>query len=151
MKGGIYMMKWKAKKGTINVGSIDLDNVNFNEDYIQVCVDVCDMSHELKTEINKAIEIEKVRYSNEWDEIFTKHEDLKRYNTTWSNKPVEIEYTCLIIVLEIGKPAHYTISTGFCDADNDRLESIAVVDVDLSAHTNELKKAIIHVLIDRFF
>ncbi len=151
MKGGIIMMKWKARKETLNVGIMELDNLTFNEDYLEVNIDILDMSEELKAEVNKAIEIEKVRYSEEWDEILLDHEEFKRFSTKWSDKPVVIEYNSLSVTLEAGKPIKYTIYTGFHDVDNDRLEPVCSINVDLSAHTEELKKAIIHVLIDRFF
>ena len=145
------MMKWKARKETLDIGVLELGNLTLNEDYMEVCIDIFDMSEELKAEINRAIEIEKVRYSKEWDEFLLDHEECKRFSTKWSNKPVVIEYSSLSIALQAGEPIKYTIDTGFHDADNNRLEPVASINVDLSAHTEELKKAIIHVLIDRFF
>lgn len=145
------MMKWNVRKETLNVGAMELDNLTFNEDYLEVYIDILNMSDELKAEIYKAIEIEKVRYSKEWDEFLTEVDEHKRFSTKWSNKPVVIDYNCLGISLEAGKPIKYTINTGFHDVDNDRLEPVCSIDVDLSAHTDELKKAIIHALIDRFF
>lgn len=51
------MMKWKARKETINIGTMELGNVTLDEDNIGVFVDICDMSDSLKAEVNKAIEI----------------------------------------------------------------------------------------------
>ena len=145
------MMKWKARKETTNIGFLELDNLTFNEEYLEVCIDICGMSDELKAEVNKAIELEKVNYSKELDEILAEHEVCKRFSTEWSNKPVAIDYNYLAIVLEAGKPIRYTINTGFHDIDNDNLEPVASFDVDLSDYAEELKAAIIHVLIDKFF
>ena len=145
------MMRWNTKKGNINAGSIELDNVIFNEDHLDVCIDICDMYEGLKVEVSRAIELEKQRYSKEWEEILAKHEESKRYSTKWSNKPVAIDFTCLWITLETGKPITYVISTGFHDAENERLAPVAEIEVDLSAYINELKKAILHVFVEKFF
>lgn len=67
------------------------------------------------------------------------------------DKPVVIDYNYLSVTLEAGKPIKCTINTGFHDAENDRLDPAASIDVDLFEYVGELKKAIIHVLIDKFF
>jgi len=145
------MMKWKARTETTNIGVLELDNLTFNEDCLAVCIDICNMSDGLKEEVNKEIEIEKIRFSKEWDKILAEHEEFKRWSTVWSDKPVEIDYSYLAIVLEAGKPIRYTINVGFHDVYNDRLDPVASLDVDLSEYAEELKAAIIHVLIDKFF
>ncbi len=144
------MMKWKTKKGAINVGSI-AEHRTFNQDYLEICIDICDMSDDLKLEVNKAVELEKAKYSEEWNEILENTDTTKRYSTKWSNKPVVIDFTCLWITLDASKPITYVISTGFHDAENERLAPVAEIEVDLSEYTNELKAAVIHVLIDKFF
>ena len=53
------MMKWKTKMETTNIGVLDLDNVTFNDEYLQVSIDICSISDSLKVEIEKAIEIAK--------------------------------------------------------------------------------------------
>lgn len=51
-----------------------------------------------------------------------------------------------------GKPIDYSICFGFTDADNDSMECWSGnITVDLSEYANELKKAIIKVLVDKFF
>lgn len=145
------MMRWSTKKGTIDAGSIELNNVIFNEDHLEVCIDIYDMSEELKAEVKNAVELEKIKYSKEWDKILAEHEEFMRYSTKWSDKPVVIDFTCLWITLDASKPIKYTISTGFHDAENESLAPLAEIEVDLSAYTNELKKTIIHVFIDKFF
>ena len=109
------------------------------------------MSEELKREVYKAIEIQKVNDIKERDEWYAKNPDLKKYERVWSAKPVIIDFTYLSIVLETGQPTKYVIEVGFHDADNDLIESAASVTVDLSEYTNELKKAIIKVMVDKFF
>lgn len=148
------MMKWKARTETTNIGVLDLGSITFNEDYMEVSIDIFDMSEELKAELNKAIEIEKVRYSEEIKkdmESGVSIHPLKR-NTVWSDKPVIMSYTYLRVRLEAGKPIDYSIEFGFTDAEDRFMESWGgSISVDLSEHTTELKKAIIKVLVDRFF
>lgn len=62
------MMKWKARKETTNIGTMELGNVTLDEDNIGVFVDICDMSDSLKAEVNKAVEIEKVKYTEKIDQ-----------------------------------------------------------------------------------
>lgn len=148
------MMKWKARTETTNIGVLDLGSITFNEDYMEVSIDIFNMSEELEAELNKAIEIEKVRYSEEIKkdmESGVSIHPLKR-NTVWSDKPVIMSYTYLRVRLEAGKPIDYSIEFGFTDAEDRFMESWGgSISVDLSEHTTELKKAIIKVLVDRFF
>lgn len=144
-------MKWKAMTETTNIGVLELGNLTFNEDYMELSIDIYEMSDSLRTEIEKAIEARKTESVREWDIFYTEHPEYTRYDKTWSSRPAVVDYTYLRIVLEGGKAIRYSIETGFHDADNDQLEESASVAVDLSEHTNELKKAIIKVLLDKFF
>lgn len=144
------MMKWKARTETTNIGVLELGNLTFDEDYMEVSIDICDMSDNLKAEVDKAIEIAKVKY--------TEHNKAQNaengYNlpTVWSDKPVVMDFTYLRVVLEAGKPITYTICIGFHDAVDDYMEQWDCdIAVDLSEYANELKKAIIKVLVDKFF
>lgn len=154
MKGGFIMMKWKARTETTNIGVLELGNITLDEDYMEISIDICDMSEDLKTELNKAIEIEKVRYSEQIKKDMENGVSIhpSKRSTVWSNKPVVMNYTYLRVRLEAGKPIDYSIEFGFSDSDNSFMEAWGgSITVDLSAHTNELKKAIIKVLIDKFF
>lgn len=144
------MMKWKARTETTNIGILELGNLTFNEDYMEVSIDICNMSDSLKAEVDKAIEIAKVQYTKEYEALNA--ERGCNFPTVWSDKPVVIDFTYLRVVLKAGEPITYTICIGFEDAENKMMEqwdcSIAV---DLSEYANELKKAIIKVLVDKFF
>lgn len=141
------MMKWKARTETTNIGVLELGNITLDEDYMEISIDICDMSEDLKAQLNKAIEIEKVRYSEE-----VKKDMESGISMVWSDKPVVMNYTYLRVRLEAGKPIDYSIEFGFTDAEDKFTEAWGgSITVDLSAHTNELKKAIIKVLIDKFF
>lgn len=144
------MMKWKARTETTNIGILELGNLTFDEDYMEVSIDICDMSDNLKSEIARAVEIEKVKYTKEHEALNAE----RGYNlpTVWSDKPVIMDFTYLRVVLETGKPIDYSICFGFTDADNDSMEQWGgSITVDLSEYANELKKAIIKVLVDKFF
>lgn len=148
------MMKWKARTETMNIGVLELGNLTFDEDYMEVSIDICDMSEDLKVELNKAIEIEKKQYSDAVKKDLERgalRHPLKR-GTVWSDKPVIMNYTYLRVRLEAGKPIDYSIEFGFTDAEDKFMEAWgSSITVDLSAYMNELKKAIIKVLVDKFF
>lgn len=135
----------------MNIGELELGSLTFNEDYMEVSIDICNMSDSLKAEIINAIELRKAESVKEWDVICKAHPEFKKLDKTWSNKPAVIDYTYLRIILEGGKAVTYSVEAGFHDADNDHLEECASMSVDLSEHTNELKKAVIKVMLDRFF
>lgn len=144
------MMKWKARTEATNIGILELGNVTFDEDYMEVSIDICDMSDNLKAEVEKAIEIAKVDYTKKNEEMNAEY----GYNlpTVWSDKPVIMDFTYLRVVLKAGEPITYTICIGFEDADNRMMEQWdCAITVDLSEYANELKKAIIKVLVDKFF
>lgn len=137
------MMKWKARTETTNIG--------VNEDYMEVSIDICDMSDDLKSDIEKAIEARKIESVKEWEQVYNDHPDWEWCSRVFSDKPAVIDFTYLNIVLEADKPIKYSVVVGFHDAEDDHLEECASITVDLSEHTNELKKAIIKVLLDKFF
>lgn len=144
------MMKWKARTETTNIGILELGNLTFDENYMEVSIDICDMSDNLKAEVEKAIEIAKVKYTEDNEKMNAEY----GYNlpTVWSDKPVIVDFTYLRVVLKAGEPIAYTICIGFEDAVDSHMEQWdCSIKVDLSEHTDELKKAIIKALIDRFF
>lgn len=148
------MMKWKARKETLDIGVLELGNLTLDEDYMEVSIDICGISEELKAELNKAIEIRKIEFVEERIRITAENGSAhpKKRNLTWSDQPVIMDFTYLKVSLEAGKPIEYSIEFGFHDAVDEYMEAWGgSLTVDLSAYTKELKKAIIHVLIDRFF
>ena len=147
------MMKWKARKENLNIGSMELSNLTFNEDYMEISIDILNVSEELQAEIDKSIEIAKAETIEHWKEWYGENFEnwTKDYKPQWSDKPVVIQFHYLRIVLEEGKANVYSIETGFEDAKNELIEATASTTVDLSEYENELKKAVIAVLIEKFF
>lgn len=62
----IIMVKWKARKETVDIGCIELGSLTFDEDYMSVSIDICDMSEELKEEVDKAVGVAKSQYAGKW-------------------------------------------------------------------------------------
>lgn len=143
------MMKWKARTETMNIGVLELGNITFDEDYIEVSIDICDMSDSLKADVQKAIEIAKAERTREIEEYNTANN--ASILSTWSDCPVAVDFTYLRVVLEAGKPIDYNIEVGFHDPVNGLEQWDCTIKVDLSGYANELKKAIIKVLVDKFF
>lgn len=144
------MMKWKARTETTDIGILELGSLTFDEDYMEVSIDICGMSEDLKADVAKAIEIAKAKYTNDHEALNAEY----GYNlpTVWSDKPVIMDFTYLRVILEAGKPISYQICIGFTDAEDEKLNQWDCdIAVDLSGHANELKRAIIKVLLDKFF
>lgn len=144
------MMKWKERTETTNIGILELGNLTFDDDYMEISIDICDMSDDLKEEVKKAIEIGKIKYIEKM-EAFNKEYNT-HWNIAWSKESVVIDFTYLRVILKAGKPIDYSIELGFTDAiDKNMNQWDCSISVDLSEYTNVLKKAVIKALIDKFF
>ena len=143
------MMKWKARTETTNIGVLELGSLTFDEDYMEVSIDICGMSDSLKAEVDKAIEIKKLEHTERYNAL--NQEKGLHLKTVWSNELIALDFTYLRVILEEGKPIHYSVCVGFHDSADELMEDDCEITVDLSGHTNELKKAIIKVLLDKFF
>ena len=91
------MMKWKTKTETTNIGVLDLGSITFDDDYMEISIEIFDMSDSLKGEVAKAIEVEKAAYTKTYNAI--NQEKGFNIKTTWSNKPVVIDFTVLYVHL----------------------------------------------------
>ena len=124
------MVKWKARKETVDIGCIELGSLTFDEDYMSVSIDICDMSEELKEEVDKAVGVAKSQYAGKWEKWYMEHPELKRHRIQWSGKSVVMDYTYLSVVFEAGKPISYSIVAGFHDAEDARMEACADITVE---------------------
>ncbi len=100
------MTKWKVRTETANIGVLELCNLTFNEDYMEVSIGICDMSDNLKAEVRKAIELRKTESVKEWTEICKERPEYVMHDGTWSSKPAVIDYTYLRIVLRAARKLH---------------------------------------------
>lgn len=148
------MMKWKTRTETTNIGVLELGNITIEEDYMEVCIDICDMSEELKKELKKAIEVEKIRFVEKRKCLLAEHETpvpKEREHLVWSDKAVVMDFQYLRVRLEAGKPIDYAIQFGFHDSVDENMEAWdGSITVDLSDYADELKVAIINVLVGKF-
>ena len=101
------MLKWKSRTETTNIGVLELGNITFDEDYMEVSIDICSMSDGLREEVEKAIEIGKVNRTREIEKFNKEH----GFNilSVWSDKPVKIDFTYLRVVIRANEPIHTTI------------------------------------------
>lgn len=144
------MVKRKTRTETINIGTLELGNLTFDDNYIELSIDVCDMSDDLKKEVEKIIEVEKAKYSR-LREVINKEKGT-HWNTVWSNDPVVMDFAYLRVMLKAEKPIECNLEIGFSDAlDRDMNQWDCTILVDLSGHENELKKTVFKALIDKFF
>lgn len=59
----ILMIKRRAYMEKTNIGGLELGNLIFDEDYMEISINICDMSDDLKKKVEKVIEIGKRKYS----------------------------------------------------------------------------------------
>lgn len=152
------MMKWNVKAGATNIGAMDLGNLTYDENQMLICLDILNVSDELQAEIDKVIELEKVRFLEKRQELVAECIELGKeihpanLNLVWSDEPVVMDFVYLSIFLEAGKPATYYLNFGFHDALNDFMEAWdGYIEIDLSAYVEELKEAVAKMVIDKFF
>ena len=144
------MMKCKANTETTNIGDLELGNLIFDDDYLEISIDICSISDDLRKKVEKVIESGKGKYSEKMQAFNTKHNT--QWNTNWSSKPVVMDFLYLSVILKGGELKDCSIEIGFSDAiDRDMNQWNCSIAVDLSKYANELKKMVIKALIDKFF
>lgn len=130
--------------GTIQTGELSTDDIG--EWLVGITIDILSLSDEIKTEVEKAIEIEKVNYVKEWEEYVNKNPTAAKRIRKWSDKPVSIFGQYIKIYLEGNKPFESTICVAFEDADDELIETGIYIPVDLSAYEEEIKDIMINLL-----
>ena len=133
----------KRNNITTSIGTIDLNNINFCEDTLDVFIGIEWVSAEIQEKIMAAVEIAKVEHIQIVKEHFT-NKDLK-----WTDAGVDTDLSLHIIVDK--KHFSYRIEIDIEDKEDDRVWTSASVEVDLSEYQNELKKVIMKAMIDKFF
>lgn len=124
-----------------NIGIIDIAEMEFTTDCIEVLIPVVAVSENLKSTITENIHKAKEEYQKEF---------LDCRNMKWSNAGVLMESQSLHIVSD-GNKFKYELCCDFSDMKNDSLETGFGIEIDLSKHEKELKKLIIKAMIDKFF
>lgn len=140
-KNEVIAMKKLTKKVT-NLGTIDLSKIELMES-VDMYIDISDLAEGLKKEVKKAVERGKRIYQEEREGY------MKKRGQHWSNEGVYIFPQLHIVIPQDGK-VKYDLSIYFQDfVDEDIADSI-ILEIDLSKHVSELKRAIFHVLVDKF-
>lgn len=125
------------------VATIDLNNIEFYDNSLDVFIGIESVSAEIQEKIMATVEIAKVEHIQIIKEHFS-NKDLK-----WTDAGVDTELSLHIIVDK--KHFSYRIEIDIEDREDDRVWTSASVEVDLSEYQNELKKVIMKAMIDKFF
>lgn len=133
----------KKKNITTTIGTINLNDIEFCENTIDVFIGIESVSEDIQKKIGEAVEIAKADHLKMVKEHFI-HKDLN-----WTDSGVETYLTLHIIVED--KKFTYRIEIDIEDKEDKRVWTSASVDVDLSEYQNELKKVIVKAMIDNFF
>lgn len=134
------MMK---KAITTTIGIINLNDISFVEDTIDIFIGIESVSADIQKKINEAVEIAKAEHIQRVKEYYTNK------NLNWTDAGVNTDLSLHIIVEN--KKFSYRIEIDIEDKKDDRVWTGASVDVDLSEYQNELKKVIVKAMIDNFF
>lgn len=133
----------KKREITTTIGTINLNDVEFCENLLEVFIGIESVSNEIRTKIIGAVEIAKEKHLKEIKEHHTS-KDL-----VWSKVGVKTDLSLHIIVSN--KEFSYIIEVDITDNENDMMWTCASVMVDLSEYKSELKKVIVKAMIDKFF
>lgn len=120
----------RKNKIATTIGTINLNDVNFCEESLDVFIGIDSVSADIQEKINEAVEIAKAEYS-------------------WNGKDTKLDLSLWIHIKR--ESISYCISIDIIDKANDLISTEANIDVDLSEYQSELKKVIVKAMIDNFF
>lgn len=133
----------KRKAFTTTIGTINLNNIEFCENTLDVFIGIESVSADIQDKINEAVESAKAKHIQEIKEYYT-NKDLN-----WTDAGVNTDLSLHIII--DNKDFTYRIEIDIVDKGDERVWTDASIDVDLSEYQNELKKVIVKAMIDNFF
>lgn len=133
----------KRKNITTSIGTINLNDIEFCENTLDVFIGIESVSADIQSKINEAVEIAKAEHLQMIKEYFT-NKKLK-----WTDAGVDTNLSLHIII--DNKEFSYRIEIDIEDKADGTMWTSASVDVDLSEYQNELKKVIVKAMIDNFF
>lgn len=126
-----------------SLGKVDLSEIELMED-IEVYINISELSDNLKKEVEKAVEAGKRLHEIE-DEKY-----MSLWKQSWCKAGIKtVPQLHLVIPKEGG--LQYDLTVYFEDLEDSDLSDSVVLKIDLFNHIAELKKLIIHLLIDKFF
>lgn len=133
----------KRKNITTTIGAINLNDIEFCENTLDVFIGIESVSADIQNNINEAVEIAKAEHLQTIKEHFTNND------SKWTDAGVET-YLSLHIIID-NKEFSYRIEIDIEDKEDRTMWTSASIDVDLSEYQNELKKVIVKAMIDKFF
>lgn len=133
----------KRKTITTTIGTINLNNIEFCENTLDIFIGIESVSADIQNKINEAVEIAKAEHIQRVKEYYTNK------NLNWTDAGINTDLSLHIIV--DNKEFAYRIEIDIVDKEDERVWTGASVDVDLSEYQNELKKVIVKAMIDNFF
>lgn len=139
----------RRKEITTTIGTINLNDVEFCENSLDVFIGIESVSADIQKKINEAVEIAKVEQLQFLKEFVEEHYNSIYKDKVWTDAGVDVDLSLHIIV--DNKNFSYQIEIDITDKADDRMWTSASVDVDLSEYQSELKKVIIKAMIDKFF
>ena len=128
---------------TTTIGTINLNDIEFCKNMLDVFIGIESVSEAMQSKINEAMEIAKADHLQRIKEHFTNK------NLYWTDAGVKTNLSLHIIIKD--KKFSYRIEIDIEEKGDDRIWASASIEVDLSEYQNELKKAIIKTLVDKFF
>ncbi len=133
----------KRKAFATTIGTINLNNIEFCENTLDVFIGIESVSADIQDKINEAVESAKAAHIQDVKEYYT-NKDLN-----WTDAGVNTDLSLRIII--DNKDFTYRIEIDIVDKGDERVWTGASIDVDLSEYQNELKKVIVKAMIDNFF
>ena len=126
---------------TINIGTINLAELDLVEDCLEVFIPIVAVSDNLKATIEENVHRAKAEYQKEF---------LNCRGKKWSDEGIVMTYQSLHITVK-EKAFNYELCFGFEDKESSLICANFNLEVDLAEHTEELKKLVIKAMIDKFF
>ena len=131
----------KNRTMTTNIGTINLAELDLVEDCLEVFIPIVAVSDNLKATIEENVQKAKAEHQKEF---------LDCRGKKWSNAGIVMTYQSLHITVK-EKAFNYELCFDFEDKENSLISADFKLEVDLSEHTEELKKFLVKSMIDKFF
>lgn len=133
----------KTREIKTNLGMVALGAIDILEDSVEVFFDVEKVSDELQELINKEIEVEKVRHDEAMKEYL--------HGRKWSEYGVNITGSSVRVNVTDKKEVEAVLFVNFEDKEDERMWSDVSFNIDVSAHSEELKQMIVKAVVNKFF
>ena len=131
----------KNRTMTTNIGIINLAELDFTEDCLEVFIPIVAVSDNLKATIEENVQKAKAEYQKEF---------LDCRGRKWSDSGIVMTYQSLHIMMETDHIS-YELCFDIEDKNNDLLETGFNLEVDLSEYSAELKMIVINAIKEKFF